>query len=178
MGKLKVATVWLCGCSGCHMSFLDLDERLVDLSKLIEINSSPITDVKEPSEVDLGLVEGGIANEDNLHYLLKLREKSKLLISFGDCAGFDCVPMLRNLFPLNEVLERGYVETESTASGEIPRDPELPKLFDKVQPIRDFVKVDFHIPGCPPSADTIFYCLTELVNGRIPVLENETLKYD
>lgn len=178
MSKTKIATCWLCGCSGCHMSVLDIDERIVDLSSLIELTSSPVTDVKEPPLCDVGIIEGAVSNEENLAVLRQMREQCKFLIALGDCAGLGCVPMLRNFLPLKDVLQRGYVETESTVSGEIPTDEELPKLHDKVRPLRDFVKVDFHIPGCPPPADTIWYALTELLNGRVPKLEGELLHYD
>lgn len=178
MGKVKVASVWLGGCAGCHMSFLDLDERLFDLAQLAEITFSPITDIKEPPPVDVGLVEGAVTNTDNEHFLKMLRESAKFLIAFGDCACTGNIPAMRNMFPLEEVLERGYVYTESTQIGEIPHSDEVPKLFDQVKPIDEYVKVDYYIPGCPPDADTIFYVLTELVAGRVPVLKDNTLRYD
>ena len=121
MSKIKVATVWLGGCSGCHMSFLDLDERLIDLSKLIEITASPITDLKEFTDVDIGIVEGSVANKENEETLLKLRAKSKILVAIGDCACYGGITALRNLFKKGEVLERAYIDTESTLIGDIPR---------------------------------------------------------
>lgn len=178
MAKPKVATIWLCGCAGCHMSFLDLDERLFDLAQVAEITSTPVTDIKKPPPVDVGLVEGGVANTDNEHFLRMLRDNAKFLIALGDCACTGNIPAMRNMFPVEEVLERGYVYTESTQIGEIPHSEELPVLYDKVRPISEVVKVDYFIPGCPPDADTIFYVLTELVAGRVPVLKDETLRYD
>lgn len=168
--KPTLGSVWLCGCSGCHMSLLDIDERLLALLEKADLLVSPITDYKLHSfpEVDIGIVEGGVANTDNLEFLKELREKSKFLVSLGDCAGWGCVPFMRNFFPLQEVVEHAYLWTASTVDGHVPDDPELPKYTEKVQPIRNHVKVDFHIPGCPPSADTIFYCLNELVEGRVP----------
>jgi NAD-reducing hydrogenase small subunit len=179
--KIKVATVWLGGCSGCHMSFLDLDERLIDLSKLIEITASPITDVKEIPEVDVGIVEGAVCNEENERVLRTLRARCNVLIALGDCALTGNIPALRNQFKLDDVLARGFVETESTQIGEIPgadADGDVPKLLKRVRPIQEFVKVDAHIPGCPPDADTIWYALTELLAGRAPQWSEKNLRYD
>jgi NAD-reducing hydrogenase small subunit len=176
--KIKVATVWLGGCSGCHMSFLDLDERLVDLTKLIEITASPITDVKEIPPVDVGIVEGAVCNEENEHVLRTLRERCRVLIALGDCAITGNIPALRNQFKLQDVLKRGFVETESTQVGDVPGNSALPRLLKKVRPIQEFVAVDVHIPGCPPDADTIWYALTELLAGRAPQWNEKNLCYD
>lgn len=178
MSKIKVATVWLGGCSGCHMSFLDLDERLIELSKLIEITASPITDLKEFSYVDVGIVEGSVANIENEEVLKKIREKSKILVAIGDCSCYGGITALRNLFKKEAILERAYMDTESTLIGDIPQSAEVPVLRNKVKPIREIVKVDAYIPGCPPTADEIYYALTELLAGRIPVWNNGKLHYD
>ena len=178
MSKIKIATVWLGGCSGCHMSFLDLDERLIELSKLIEITASPITDIKEIPEVDIGIVEGSVANRENEENLIKLRNKSKILVAIGDCSCYGGITALRNLFKKGDVLERAYIDTESTLIGDIPRSSEIPQLRDKVRPIQEIVKVDAFIPGCPPDADAIYFALTELLAGRIPVWPEEKLQYD
>ncbi|MEP0843453.1 MAG: NADP oxidoreductase [Phycisphaerae bacterium] len=164
MAKKRIATVWLCGCSGCHMSFLDLDEKLIDLAGLADMVASPVVDVKEIPECDVGIVEGAIANEENLHVLEQLRARCKVLVSLGDCAGFGCVPMLRNQFTTEEVLDRAYVEAESMALGEVPT-VEVPRLLAKVRPIHEFVKVDAWIPGCPPSPQAIWQAVAELL-GR------------
>lgn len=168
--KPKIASVWLAGCSGCHMSLLDIDERVLDLLKLCDVAATPITDYKLGGfpEVDIGIVEGAVTNTDNIEFLHELRAKSKILISLGDCAGWGCVPFMRNFFPLQEVLEHGYIWTSSTVDGVIPDGEDVPKFTEVVQPIRKYVTVDFHIPGCPPSADTIFYCLAELLSGNQP----------
>lgn len=168
--KPMLASVWLGGCAGCHMSLLDIDERLLTLLELADFGATPITDFKLGSfpQADIGLVEGAVCNTDNIRFLEEIREKSKFLVSFGDCAGWGCVPFMRNFFPLNDVLERGYIWTPSTVDGFVPDGPDLPRQLDQVQPIRKFVKVDFHIPGCPPSADTIFHVVSELVQGRHP----------
>jgi NAD-reducing hydrogenase small subunit len=175
--KIKIATVWLCGCSGCHMSLLDLDERLFDLAAVAELTASPVTDVKEVPEVDVALVEGGVGNEENLHILQKFRARAKILVSLGDCAGFGCIPMLRNNFTNEAVLDRAYALTESTVSGAAPTKV-VPKLTDKMRPIRECVKVDAHIPGCPPTADVIWYAVTEMLAGRMPKYENVKISYD
>ncbi len=177
-GKIKVATVWLGGCAGCHMSFLDLDERLVDLAKLVDIVHSPIADTKEIPPVDVGIVEGGVCNEHNLHVLKDLRAKAKVLVAMGDCAGLGCVPMLRNQFDLQDCLDRAYVAGESTALGQVPEDPELPKLTDKVRPIHEHVKVDAHIPGCPPNAEAIWNALTALLGGKPAEFVENVSHYD
>ena len=176
--KPKIATVWLGGCSGCHMSLLDLDERLIDIAKAVTITASPVTDIKEPPEVDVVLVEGAVCNTDNLHVLRKVRERAKILVAFGDCACFGNIPTMRNFFPLEDVLQRGYVDTESTASGEVPRSEELLELLDNVQALHAVVKVDANLPGRPPSADAIYFALTELLAGRLPAASGELLHYD
>ena len=176
--KIKVATAWLGGCSGCHMSFLDLDERLIDLEKLVEFTASPITDVKEIPNVDVGIVEGAVCNDENEHVLRTMRARCKVLIALGDCAMTGNIPALRNQQKLQEVFERAYVETESTQVGEVPGAPEVPKLLTKVRPIQEFVKVDAYIPGCPPDADAIWYAVTELLAGRAPKWTPTNMRYD
>ncbi|MCC7519242.1 MAG: NADP oxidoreductase [Verrucomicrobiae bacterium] len=175
--KVKVATVWLGGCSGCHMSFLDLDERLVELFKLVELTASPISDLKDIPPVDVGIVEGAVCNEENAHVLKTLRKQCKVLVALGDCAITGNVPALRNQKDLGEVLARGYIETESTQAGEIPTEI-VPPLCPKVRPIQEFVKVDAYIPGCPPDADAIWYALTELLAGRKPLWNETNVRYD
>ena len=176
--KIKVATAWLGGCSGCHMSFLDLDERLIDLAKLVEFTASPITDVKEIPNVDVGIVEGAVCNDENEHVLRTMRARCKVLIALGDCAMTGNIPALRNQQKLQEVFERAYVESESTQVGEVPDSSEVPKLLTKVRPIQEFVKVDACIPGCPPDADAIWYALTELLAGRAPQWNPTNMRYD
>ncbi len=176
--KIKVATAWLGGCSGCHMSFLDLDERLIDLAKLVEFTASPITDVKEIPHVDVGIIEGAVCNDENEHVLRTMRARCKVLIALGDCAMTGNIPALRNQQKLQEVFERAYVESESTQVGEVPDSSEVPKLLTKVRPIQEFVKVDACIPGCPPDADAIWYALTELLAGRAPQWNPTNMRYD
>jgi NAD-reducing hydrogenase small subunit len=178
--KVRVATMWLSGCSGCHMSFLDLDERLVDLFKLIDILFSPIVDtkVKDMPQVDVAIVEGCVNNTDQEHELKMLRDRCKILIAIGDCAITGNIPALRNQFPLKDCLARAYEQAESNRISCIPNDPVVPGLCPKARPLQEVVKVDFHIPGCPPDADMIWYALTELLAGRTPQWNEKNLRYD
>ena len=178
--KVRVATMWLSGCSGCHMSFLDLDERLVGLMKLIDILFSPIVDtkVKDMPQVDVGIVEGCVNNTDQEHELRMLRDRCKILIALGDCACTGNIPALRNQFPLKDCLARAYEQAESNRISCIPNDPVVPKLYPKARPLQEVVKVDLSIPGCPPDADVIWYALTELLAGRMPQWNEKNLRYD
>ena len=164
MTKLKLATVWLDGCSGCHMSFLDMDERLLELAEIVDVVYSPIVDAKEfPHEVDIALVEGAVASVDDERKIKKVREHSKLLVAMGDCAVAGNVPSMRNPIGAAAILERAYIENAS-AQPQIPCIV-VPKLLKIVRPIHEFVKVDVYLPGCPPSAETFHTALTALVNG-------------
>jgi NAD-reducing hydrogenase small subunit len=176
--KVRVATMWLSGCSGCHMSFLDLDERIVELVKVVDILYSPIVDVKEIPDVDVGIVEGCVNNNEQEHELKKLRSRCKVLIALGDCAVTGNIPGLRNQFTLKDCLLRAYEQTESTKISCIPNDPVVPVLNAKARPLQEFVKVDLSIPGCPPDADVIWYALTELLAGRMPQWTEKNLRYD
>ncbi|MGA3163492.1 MAG: NADP oxidoreductase [Verrucomicrobiota bacterium] len=178
--KVRVATMWLSGCSGCHMSFLDLDERLVDLFKLIDVLFSPIVDtkVKDMPQVDVGIVEGCVNNTDQEHELKMMRDRCKILIAIGDCAINGNIPALRNQFPLKDCLARAYEQAESNRISCIPNDPVVPGLCPKARPLQEVVKVDFSIPGCPPDADMIWYALTELLAGRTPQWNEKNLRYD
>jgi len=169
--KAKLATVWLGGCSGCHMSFLDLDERLIDLAGLVDVCYSPIADVKEfPESVDITLVEGAVANEDHLRELRLIRQRTKLLVAFGDCAVTGNVTALRNLFSVEDVLQRAYRETAVVVG--VPTGNDIvPRLLDRVLRVQDVVLVDHFLPGCPPSADAIFDFLLDLLAGRTPIAE-------
>ena len=179
MAKPKVSTDWLGGCAGCHMSLLDMDERIIQVAELADIRSSPITDLKEPDVkgVDVGILEGGVTNTTNEEVALRMRSRCKVLVALGDCAVFGGVPAMRNFFTLEETLRRGYIETESTDSeGKIPSDPEL-CVQTKVRALQDVVPVDIFVPGCPPDADTIFYLLSELAQGRTPIFKDEKLDW-
>ncbi len=175
--KKKLATVWIGGCSGCHMSLLDIDERILDVVALADIVKSPIVDGKNLPEVDITLVEGAVVNDEHIREAEHIRKQSKIVISLGDCAVTANVPAYRNLFTKEETLRRAYVEAESNDSGLIPDSPQLGKLIDHVKPLHEVIHVDYFIPGCPPSADLIFYVLGELLNGRVPAIEEGRLKY-
>jgi NAD-reducing hydrogenase small subunit len=169
--KVKVATVWLSGCSGCHMSFLDQDEKIVELAKKIQVIYSPLVDTKEfPKNVDVTLIEGAVANEEQLEMLKEVRAKTRILIALGDCAVTGNVAALRNSWDNSdqEVLQRAY-KTPEDLQAAVPN--MVPKLLIKAKPLHEIVKVDFYIPGCPPSADLINYVLTELLSGKTPNME-------
>ena len=178
MAKPRIATAWLAGCAGCHMSFLDIDEAIVDVVKLVELTTSPITDFKGFTPVEVGIVEGAVNTTDNVEVLKKLRENCKILMAWGDCACFGGIVTMRNLFDADEILRRAFVESESTAKGKIPSSDEIPQLLDRARPVSEIVKVDCFVPGCPPSAKAIHYALVELLNGRIPVLPAEMMRFD
>jgi NAD-reducing hydrogenase small subunit len=172
--KTKLATIWLSGCSGCHMSFLDQDELLIDLAKKVQLVYSPIVDIKSfPENVDVTLVEGAVANEEQLSLLKQARAQTKILVSLGDCAVTGNVTALRNAWSNSDqaVLERAYIEN-ANANQQIPTD--VPKLLKKVYPLHEIVKVDYFIPGCPPAADIINYVLTELLAGRKPNMKGRS----
>ncbi len=177
--KLKVATTSLAGCFGCHMSFLDIDERLFELVELVEFNRSPLTDIKHCDPCDIGIIEGGLCNAENVHVLREFRDNCKILIAMGACAINGGLPAQRNSLPLDTVLKEVYHVQHGLVGGSmVPNDPELPLLLDKVHPIHEVVKVDYFMPGCPPSADTIWKVLTDLLAGRQPQLGHGLIHYD
>ena len=177
-GKPTIASDWLAGCAGCHMSLLDIDERLLTVLEKATITSTPITDLKHPAAtgVTVGILEGAVANSANEEVVLQMRERCKVLVAMGDCACFGGVPSLRNGVCLKAALARAYVETESTADGRVPDDPELAKM-QPVRPVDQVVKVDVYLPGCPPPPDAIFHVIGELLAGRTPRLEGLNLDW-
>lgn len=171
--KVRVATVWLDGCSGCHMSFLDIDHRLLEIADRIELVYSPLVDLKTfPAQVDVTLVEGAISSNEDLEKIKHVREHTKLLVVMGDCAVTGNVPSMRNMLKVKDVLARAYLDDNLTNPGL----PSLivPTLLPVVRPVHTAVKVDLFIPGCPPHADTIFYAIAELLEGRLPDLSDKT----
>lgn len=170
MSELKtLATVWLDGCSGCHMSLLDMDERLIELSSQFQLVYSPLVDRKTfPDRVDVTLVEGAVASEDDLKKIRKIREHTHILVSLGDCALTGNVSAMRNTFGPQPVLLRVYQENVDLH----PQVPTIgvPALLDRVRPVHEVVPVDVYVPGCPPSADTIYQVLSETLAGRLPNL--------
>jgi NAD-reducing hydrogenase small subunit len=167
--KITLATVWLDGCSGCHMSFLDLDEALVELSSQVTLVYSPIMDVKIfPDMVDVTLVEGAISSEEDLEKIRHIRQHTTFLIAIGDCAVTGNIPAMRNRFAVRQILERVY-QDNATRNGTLPKEG-IPMLLDTVRPLQAVVPVDLTIPGCPPQPHIILYVLTELLANRIPDL--------
>ena len=181
MAKPKLATMSLAGCFGCHMSLLDIDERILDLIEVIEFDKSPINDLKKfTARCAIGLIEGGCANEENVAVLRYFRENCDILISIGDCAIGGGLPALRNTIPLEECLAEAYVNGPSVhnPSGQIPNDPEIPLLLDRVYPCHEVVKIDYHLPGCPPPADTLWAALNALLSDSPVELPYDLIKYD
>ncbi len=181
MSRPIIATTSLAGCFGCHMSFLDIDERILDLIELVEFNKSPIDDIKTfTKDCDIGLIEGGCCNTENIHILKEFRKKCKVLISFGECAIMGGLPALRNDIPVQECLAEAYLDGISTVNEEkiLPNDDELPMILNKVYPCHEVVKMDYHLPGCPPRADLIWDVLHALILGTDVELPYEVVKYD
>lgn len=179
--KVRLATVWFGGCSGCHMSFLDLDEFLIELVALVDIVYSPVMDVKDyPENVDVCLIEGAICNEDNLELLHKVRARTKALVSFGDCAVTANVPAMRNQFgPGNaeSVLQRAYIENTQDNPCIPKADGIVPALLERVMPVHEVVHVEHFLPGCPPPAAHIKALVSQMLSGVEPKLEGKQIKF-
>lgn len=181
MSKPVIATASLAGCFGCHMSILDIDERILKLFELVEFNKSPIDDIKTFTKpVDVGLIEGGCCNSENVEVLRSFRKNCKVLVSLGECAIMGGLPALRNSIPLKECLDEAYLNapTSDPESRIIPNDEDLPIILDKVYPLHEIVKIDHFLPGCPPSADLIWEAVTALVEGRPLNLTYDMIKFD
>lgn len=179
--KMRLATIWFGGCSGCHMSFLDLDEALMAIADKVEVVYSPVVDMKEyPENVDVCLIEGAICNEDNLELLHKVRQRTKALVSFGDCAVTANVPAIRNHLGLgnNEsVLQRAYIDNAQYNPCIPKEDGIVPPLLPRVMPVHEAVHVEYFLPGCPPPADRIKALMSQMLGGETPKLEGEQLKF-
>jgi NAD-reducing hydrogenase small subunit len=160
------------------MSFLDMDERIVELLEHIQFDRSPFTDIKQLGHCDIGLIEGGVCNAENVHVLRTYRANCRILVAVGACAINGGVPAMRNHFSLKECLEEVYVKIPDMINPHIPNDPELPLLLDKVYPVHEVVKIDYFLPGCPPSADTFYRFLSELIEGKEPQIGKVELRYD
>jgi NAD-reducing hydrogenase small subunit len=173
VNKVRLATVWLDGCSGCHMSFLDMDEALITLLERVDLVYSPLVDAKDfPEQVDVTLVEGAVSSEADLYKIRLVREHTKTLISLGDCAVTANVPSMRNPFGVAAVCDRAYRENVTLDAG-VP-EHYVPKLLERVRPVHEVVAVDIFVPGCPPSAAVIQHVLQELLEGRQPELSART----
>ena len=181
MSKPIIATASLAGCFGCHMSILDIDDRILKLIELVEFNKSPIDDIKTFTKfVDVGLIEGGVSNSENVENLRMFRKYCRVLVSVGECAIMGGLPALRNGIPVGECLEEAFRNCPSVAPEDrlIPNDEEIPIILDKVYPCHEIVKIDHFLPGCPPPADLIWEALTALIEGRPLNLTYKMVKYD
>ena len=181
MSKVTIATDWLAACAGCHMSLLDIDERIVPLLESVEFTSSPVTDLKHPPTggVAVGILTGAISNTHNIEVARQMRSRCKILVAVGDCATFGGIVACRNLVGTEAALRRAYIETESTVEGIIPDSPELGRPLPLVTGVADAVSVDVFVPGCPPRADDLYFVIGELLAGRIPVvIPKQHFKYD
>jgi len=166
MSKIKLATMWLDGCSGCHMSVLDLDEGILTVAQLADLVYSPLVDAQEfPEGVDVTLIEGAVSSQEDLAHLRTARSRSRILVSLGDCAVTGNVPAMRNTVPVSKILQRVYIEGADT-SPVIPGTG-VPALLPQARPLHDFVKIDLHLPGCPPKPDVILGVVSNLIAGRI-----------
>jgi NAD-reducing hydrogenase small subunit len=173
MSKISIATVWLDGCSGCHMSFLDIDERLLGLADRARLVYSPLVDLKAfPQHVDITLVEGAVSSEEDVEKIKHIRAHTRYLVALGDCAVNANVPSMRNLKGVEATMERVYLSGD-LLNKQIP-DVVVPRLLPTVRPVHTVVRVDVFVPGCPPKPDTIYYLLTELLEGRLPNLRELT----
>jgi NAD-reducing hydrogenase small subunit len=171
MKKARLATTWLDGCSGCHMSLLDIDEAIVAVAEQVDVVYGPLVDAQEiPPDIDVAIVEGAVSSEDDLEKVRALRRNARILVALGDCAVTGNVPMMRNPLPVKAILERVYIEGADAAKG-IPNEI-VPALLKQAAPLHDVVKVDLHVPGCPPSARSILFVLKELLEGRVPDLKS------
>ncbi|MFP4171290.1 MAG: NADP oxidoreductase [Candidatus Hydrogenedentota bacterium] len=167
--KARIATIWLDGCSGCHMSFLDIDHRLLEIADRIDLVYGPLVDQKEfPENVDVTIVEGAVTNEEDEHKIRLVRERSKLVVALGDCAVTGNVPSMRNSFSLDSLYSRAYVENVAEQPA-IPQE-DVPPLLARTRPLHEVVSIDLYVPGCPPHPDHIFSVLGDLLDGRIPHL--------
>jgi NAD-reducing hydrogenase small subunit len=181
MANVRIATDWLAACAGCHMSLLDIDERIVELLTHVTFTSSPVTDLKQPPAegVAVGVLTGAISNTHNIEVARRMRSRCEILVAVGDCAVFGGIVACRNLAGTRAALQRAYLETESTVDGVIPDSPELGKPLETVTGVGEVVKVDLFLPGCPPRADDFHYVFSELLAGRVPVvLPREHFRYD
>lgn len=181
--KPRIATVSLAGCFGCHMSLLDLDERIAELLQRVELVRSPLVDAKAfDGDVDVGLIEGGVCNDDNVEMLRVFRRRCRVLVAVGQCAIMGGLPALRNDVPLSECLEEAYLHTPTTLGANarqvIPHHPDIPRLLDRVYPCHEVVKIDHFLPGCPPRPGLLWDAITALLDGRAPALDYQDFKYD
>jgi NAD-reducing hydrogenase small subunit len=167
MSKLRLATVWLDGCSGCHMSLLDLDEGILAVAEKADLVYGPLVDATEfPENVDVTLVEGAVSSQDDLKKIQVIRARTRVLVALGDCAVTSNVPSMRNAIPVSHLLRRVYSEGADVGDG-LPA-TDVPALLPQARPLHDFVAVDAHLPGCPPAPKIILSLLSEVLAGKKP----------
>lgn len=176
--KIRVASCSLAGCFGCHMSFLDMDERAVEILGHVEGRRSPLNDIKELQEADLGIVEGALCNEDNVRVLQQFREHCRILAAVGACAITGGLPAMRNHYGLSACLKEAYLDAAGIVNPGIPSDPELPRLLNRVRPIQEVVEVDYFLPGCPPPAEAFYELFCAVLEDREPRLPPELVRFD
>ena len=176
--KIRIASCSLAGCFGCHMSMLDIDELVVEVVHHLEYCRGPLNDVRELRDVDVGVVEGALCNEDNVKVLEQFRANCDLLVAVGACAINGGLPAMRNHFGLTACLKEAYLDAEGVVNPEIPRDAELPRLLNRVRPIQEVVKVDYFLPGCPPPAAAFTELFTALMEGREPAFDEDMVRFD
>lgn len=176
--KIKVATCSLAGCFGCHMSFLDMDERLAELVEHIEIHRSPLTDIKLLDDCDIGLIEGGLCNTENVETLHEFRKHCRILVAVGACAINGGVPAMRNAIDVQQCLDEAYLHGLGVVAPQIPQDPELPRLLPKVHPLHEEVTIDYFLPGCPPPAESFLELINALREQREPQLAPQYRRFD
>lgn len=160
------------------MSLLDIDERIVEILNSVEFGRSPLNDIKELQQADVGIVEGALCNEDNVRVLKQFRENCRILVGVGACALTGGLPAMRNHYGLTACLKEAYLDATGVVHPAIPTDPELPRLLNRVRPIQEVVKVDYFLPGCPPPADAFYELFTALLEGREPVFDRELAPFD
>lgn len=176
--SLRLATVSLAGCFGCHMSFLDIDDHLFELAGKVEFDRSPLTDIKHCGPCDIGLVEGGVCNAENVHVLREFRANCQTLVALGACAVNGGLPAQRNHLDIGHCLNAVYRSRPGMDSGAVPNDPELPLPLDKVYPVHEVVHIDYFLPGCPPSGEAIWSFVSDLLAGRTPRVPSTLLQFD
>ncbi|MFN3226338.1 MAG: NADP oxidoreductase [Hyphomicrobiales bacterium] len=184
--KARIATASLAGCFGCHMAILDIDERLIDLMQLVDVDRSPLTDKKHFTQrCDIGIIEGGCCNEENVEVLQDFRRNCDVLVAIGQCAIMGGLPAMRNAImhsddPLRECLEEAYISGRylRNTTHNVPNDPALPLILDNVYSCAEVVEIDHQIPGCAPEGDFIYDTLTKLLAGKFRGFERESIRFD
>jgi F420-non-reducing hydrogenase small subunit len=186
MAKLKVALYWASSCGGCDIATLAIGEKILDVAAAADIVFWPVAmdfkykDVEQMPDrsIDACLFNGAIRSTEDEHVAEMLRSKSKIMIAYGSCAYEGCIPGLANLFNMDSVFDRVYMDSQSTNNPElvlpqtgikVPEgELELPRLHSSVRALNQVVDVDYIVPGCPPEPKTTWLALEALVSGNLP----------